>query len=57
MLENVRRENWLEQSGRKMKDEQESGGAAWSFEPGTLTAVDLSCPFVGENAACSLSSL
>ena len=26
----------------------------WSFEPGTLTIVDLSCPFVDESAACVL---
>lgn len=24
----------------------------WSFEPGSLTIVDLSCPFVGEDLAC-----
>jgi len=26
----------------------------WSFEPGTLTIVDLSCPFVDEGAACAM---
>lgn len=31
--------------------------AAWQFKPGTLTIVDLSCPFVDENAACALFSI
>ena len=26
----------------------------WSFEPGSLTIVDLSCPFIDESAACAL---
>ena len=30
---------------------------AWSFEPGTLTIVDLSCPFVDESSACSLFAI
>ena len=30
---------------------------AWQFKPGTLTIVDLSCPFVDENAACALFSI
>ena len=27
---------------------------AWEFEPGTLTIIDLSCPFVSAGDACSL---
>ena len=30
---------------------------AWAFEPGTLTIVDLSCPFVDESSACSLFAI
>ena len=30
---------------------------AWSFEPGSLTIVDLSCPFVDENTACALFNI
>ena len=30
---------------------------AWSFEPGSLTIVDLSCPFVDDNAACALFTI
>jgi hypothetical protein len=30
---------------------------AWRFAPGTLTIVDLSCPFVDENAACALFAI
>lgn len=26
----------------------------WSFEAGTLTIVDLSCPFIDESAACAM---
>jgi hypothetical protein len=29
----------------------------WSFEPGTLTIVDLSCPFVDEGAACAMFNI
>ncbi|KAL1968148.1 hypothetical protein VTN77DRAFT_2279 [Rasamsonia byssochlamydoides] len=29
----------------------------WKFEPGTLTIVDLSCPFVDENDACALFNI
>ena len=29
----------------------------WSFEPGSLTIVDLSCPFVDESAACVMFNL
>lgn len=52
-------------AGRRAKDEwfnsrKRKGqllkklATSWSFEPGTLTIVDLSCPFVDENAACAL---
>jgi hypothetical protein len=29
----------------------------WTFKPGTLTIVDLSCPFVAENDACALFNI
>lgn len=29
----------------------------WSFRPGTLTIVDLSCPFVDESAACAMFNM
>lgn len=29
----------------------------WEFKPGTLTIVDLSCPFVDENDACALFNI
>lgn len=29
----------------------------WSFKPGTLTIVDLSCPFVDESAACAMFNI
>lgn len=29
----------------------------WSFRPGSLTIVDLSCPFVDESAACAMFNI
>ncbi|KAA6409421.1 MAG: hypothetical protein FRX48_06974 [Lasallia pustulata] len=29
----------------------------WSFEPGSLTIVDLSCPFVDDSSACALFNI
>ena len=29
----------------------------WSFPPGSLTIVDLSCPFVDESAACTMFNI
>ena len=29
----------------------------WSFKPGSLTIVDLSCPFVDESAACAMFNI
>ena len=36
------------------KKEEEIVSDTWEFKPGSLTIVDLSCPFVDENAACAL---
>ncbi|KAG0158211.1 hypothetical protein PDIDSM_5724 [Penicillium digitatum] len=32
-------------------------GDAWKFPPGTLTIIDLSCPFVGQEDACALFNI
>lgn len=37
--------------------QQKAGNTAWEFEPGTLTIIDLSCPFVDENEACALFNI
>lgn len=29
----------------------------WSFQPGSLTIIDLSCPFVDESAACAMFNI
>ena len=29
----------------------------WSFQPGSLTIIDLSCPFVDEGAACTMFNI
>ena len=36
---------------------KKSADSAWDFKPGTLTIVDLSCPFVDEGSACALFSI
>lgn len=33
------------------------GNTVWRFEKGSLTIVDLSCPFVDENDACALFNI
>ena len=44
-----------------MDDAEERGKIAkegiWSFQPGSLTIVDLSCPFVDESAACAMFNI
>jgi hypothetical protein len=37
--------------------EMDDMSRAWQFEPGSLTIVDLSCPFVDANAACALFNI
>ena len=49
--------HWLEQIDQKRKDERASRARAWNFEPGVLTIVDLSCPFVDDTAACALFNI
>ena len=41
-------------SSRKAKKQQTD---IWSFKKGTLTIIDLSCPFVDENDACALFNI
>ena len=45
------------QGDRKGSTEKESIDSVWDFTPGTLTIVDLSCPFVDESSACALFSI
>ena len=35
----------------------ETKAKTWSFPPGSLTIVDLSCPFVDDSAACALFTI
>jgi hypothetical protein len=39
------------------KPRGEDEDRAWRFEAGTLTIVDLSCPFVDDSAACALFTI
>lgn len=36
------------------EDQRGSGKDIWAFAPGSLTIIDLSCPFVDESNACAL---
>ena len=47
----------LDQSAQSKKDGEGARDSVWKSDPGTLTIVDLSCPHVGESAACSLFSI
>lgn len=51
-------ESFLEESpyGRHPSGKY-SEETAWKFEKGSLTIIDLSCPFVDESAACSLFNI
>ena len=51
------KKQWLELMDQNRKAERASRDRAWSFEPGVLTVVDLSCPFVDDNAACALFNI
>lgn len=45
---------WFVQKAQERSIEKQSADRAWDFEPGSLTIVDLSCPFVDESSACGL---
>ena len=50
---NAQRVKWVDKDNARERAEIAKAGI-WSFQPGSLTIVDLSCPFVGESGACSL---
>ncbi|KAJ5164284.1 uncharacterized protein N7500_006114 [Penicillium coprophilum] len=39
------------------KSEKHTADDLWNFLPGTLTIIDLSCPFVGQEDACALFNI
>lgn len=39
------------------KSKQHDVDDVWKFPPGSLTIVDLSCPFVGQEDACALFNI
>lgn len=45
----------MEEDRRQRAQIAKSG--IWSFEPGSLTIVDLSCPFVDESTACAMFNI
>ena len=48
--------NWQIDRDDWVKSEMGKSGI-WSFEPGTLCIVDLSCPFVDEGSACAMFNI
>lgn len=46
---------YMEEDGRMRAKMANSN--IWSFDPGSLTIVDLSCPFVDESAACAMFNI
>lgn len=42
---------------QKQKFKARKQPPVWKFDPGSLTIVDLSCPFVAENDACALFNI
>ncbi|KAK3174211.1 hypothetical protein OEA41_001455 [Lepraria neglecta] len=47
---------WYMEEDRRQRAQIAKSGI-WSFEPGSLTIVDLSCPFVDESAACAMFNI
>lgn len=47
----------LVQKARERSMKKQSAEKDWDFKPGSLTIVDLSCPFVDEGSACALFSI
>jgi hypothetical protein len=39
------------------KSKKNDTDSIWKFPPGTLTIIDLSCPFVGPDDACALFNI
>ncbi|KAL9120238.1 MAG: hypothetical protein Q9187_003204, partial [Circinaria calcarea] len=48
---------WEAQEAERIRTEDEKKSKVWLFQPGSLTIVDLSCPFVDDSAACALFNI
>ncbi|MCJ1245582.1 hypothetical protein MMC30_002786 [Trapelia coarctata] len=44
-------------TAEELRQKRDAKAKVWSFEPGSLTIVDLSCPFVDDSAACALFTI
>lgn len=49
--------NWDEAALRTRQEQEVKMAKKWSFQPGSLTIVDLSDPLVDESAACALFNI
>lgn len=47
---------WLNKEDAQEREKIKKEGI-WKFKPGSLTIVDLSCPFVDESAACAMFNI
>jgi hypothetical protein len=50
-------ESFMPEKAKPGMDNDHNEATDWSFSPGTVTVVDLSCPFVDESVACSLFNI
>ena len=48
--------DWNEEEDARVRAKTADSNA-WTFEAGSLTIVDLSCPFVDESSACALFNI
>ena len=48
---------WIAAYEETRRTEAEQQARFWDFAPGSLTIVDLSCPFVDDSAACALFTI
>lgn len=53
---NAQRLEWQNKDDARQRAKIAKAGI-WSFQPGSLTIVDLSCPFVDESAACAMFNI
>ena len=50
-------ESFMDQPTKARTISKGAAQDAWSFQKGSLTIVDLSCPFVDDSAACALFTI
>ena len=57
LLESFFKPGSFGQTGKKAAKKQVQSDRIWEFTKGSLTIVDLSCPFIGPDDACALFNI